>query len=185
MGVIAVVSSKPLSNFLQLRLDIFDVEEAKLGQDGAVQEEVGLVPSPGNGGNRGLSSEGRRSLVSLVDIRLHKDVAWQNQVVVCLDGVGLGDVIIRREGSRNAVDMRSKGLVVFVLDKSLIPAQPGLDGLCPLFLAKSLSLCNTRSAVFGCIGPSGCDDFLIDLLIVGPCQLYIRSSMGVIVWLKV
>lgn len=166
MGAVTVVASKSPADLVQLRFYILSIEETNLRQDGTIQEEICLVPGPSHGRNCSFSSECGRGLVPLVYIRLYEDIARQNQVVVCLEGVGLGNIIIRCDGRRNAVDMGSKTLVVGDLGQSLVFCQLGLDVLCPSFLAKSLGLGDAWGSVLGCIGPGGCQDLLVDLLIV-------------------
>lgn len=184
MSVVTVVSPKSLADLLQLRFHVLDIEKAELGQNGAIEEEVRLVPSPSEGRNRSFSSECGRGLVPFVCVWLDEDIARQKQIVVCLSRVGLGKVIIRRDGGRNPVNMRSKSLVVFRLGKNLVLAQGRLDVLCPSLLAKSLGLCDARCSVLGCIRPGGCQNLLVDRLIVWPSKLYIGSCVGIIVRLE-
>lgn len=75
LRVTGIVPTDSLAYLYQLRLNIFFVEETKLGPDGAVQEDEGIVPRPKRGGNGSLGGEGRRCSVALLNIGLGKYVA--------------------------------------------------------------------------------------------------------------
>lgn len=64
------MSTQALTDLDELRLDVFDIENAKLWPDGTVQKDVGLVTNPENRWRRCLGSEGRSYLVHLLGVRL-------------------------------------------------------------------------------------------------------------------
>lgn len=64
--------------------------------------------------------------------------------MVRLESIRPGNLIVRRDGRRQLVDMRGEGLVVFDLGEGLVLDQLRLQVLFPLLLAESLGLRDAR-----------------------------------------
>lgn len=181
LGIVTIITPKPLADFQQLRLDVLCVQGAHLGPDSPIQEDKGLVPSPDGGGNRRLSCECGGGGVALLRVGLYKHVAWQNVVVVCLKSIRPGHLVVWRDGRRQLVDMRSESLIVFGLGESLVLDQLWLQILFPFLLTERLGLGDARGSVLGGISPGRRQDFLVDRLIVRFRELDVWSSVCVII----
>lgn len=166
LSVTRVVPAKSLAYLLQLGLNVLRVYKTKLRPDSTVEEQVSLVPRPHGGRNGGLSCESRCCTIALLHIGLDKHITRQKQVVVCLQGVCPSNVIIWCNSGRDLFDMRRQILIILDLGKGLILDQLGLDIILPPGLAESLGLRDAGAAVLGGVGPCGCQNPLVDRVVV-------------------
>lgn len=184
LGITGIVTADPLAYLHQLRLDILLVQRSELRPDGIVEEDKGVVPSPSHGRNRGPRGKGGCCSITLLDIRLHKYIAWQKDLVISLQNIRPSDIVVWRDGRRDFLHVGSQGLVIFCLCQNLVLSQFRLEIFLPLCLAILLCLRDTWAAILGGISPTGGQHFLVNCLVIWPSELDVWSSVGVVVGLE-
>lgn len=110
-----LVPFQALTNANELRLYILNVDHSNLRPHGLVEEGIRLSPNPLSSRQRRASGETRGSVVALVRIGLHQFVAWQQDLVVQPERIGMSDLVVGSENLACALHVWSNCFLILLL----------------------------------------------------------------------